>query len=133
MIFKTGSQNYADGMSLLRRRQAAMAGMGAQPGREEQWAALLFLQGGEGEMPLTKKIVRIGKDPANDVVVSGLLIGKTAATISKRPDGYYLSYAGGMTKPRLNGRKVDVDEPLSDLDVIEIGSLKMRFGVRERL
>ncbi len=132
MIYKTGSQEFADGMSVMRKRQAAMAGMGANvPGEDGQWAALLFMQGGEGETRLTKKIVSIGKDPANDIVIPGLLVGKTAATISKRPDGYYLSYAGGLTKPRVNGKKVNMSERLVDLDVIEIGSVKLRFGVRE--
>lgn len=139
MIYKTGSQEYADGMSVMRKRQAAMAGlpgmpgMGAPAGGQGEWAALLFMQGGEGETRLTKKIVRIGKDPTSDIVIPGLLVGKTAATISKRPDGYYLSYAGGLTKPRINGKKVNMSERLVDLDIIEIGSVKFRFGVREQV
>jgi len=132
MIYKTGSQEFADGMSVMRKRQAAMAGMGAPAREQGEWAALLFMQGGEGETRLTKKIVRIGKDPTNDIVIPGFLVGKTAATISKRPDGYYLSYAGGLAKPRINGVKVSMSERLADLDVIEIGSVKLRFGVRER-
>jgi pSer/pThr/pTyr-binding forkhead associated (FHA) protein len=88
---------------------------------------LSFLKGGEGEIELTQKITKIGKNAASDIVVGGLMIGQTAATISKRPNGYSLAYVEGMTKPKVNGETVKDSVMLKEFDNIEIGSLKMQF------
>ena len=55
------------------------------------------------------------------------MVGKTAATISKRPNGYYLSYVAGMSKPKVNDKVVKESVELKDFDIIEIGSGKMQF------
>ena len=95
---------------------------------EEAPAAILsYLSGGEGEVELTKKLIKIGKDSASDVVVSGLLVGQTAATISKRPNGYFLSYVGGMAKPKVNETAVKESVKLNEFDTIELGSVKLQF------
>jgi pSer/pThr/pTyr-binding forkhead associated (FHA) protein len=88
---------------------------------------LTFLSGGHGRLDLTSKLIKIGKDPESDVVVKGLLVASTAATISRRPDGYYLSYAGGWAKPKINDRIVRKSVMLRDMDVIAIGSVKVQF------
>ncbi len=93
----------------------------------ETVGVLTFLAGGEGEVKLTKKLVKIGKESFCDVVVSGLLVGKISATISSRPAGYFLSYVGGMAKPKVNGETVKDTVKLEEFDVIEIGSVKMQF------
>ncbi|GBC59462.1 hypothetical protein DENIS_0401 [Desulfonema ishimotonii] len=94
---------------------------------DEPVGVLSFLSGGEGEADLTKKLTKIGKNASSDIIVTGLTIGQTAATISKRPDGYYLSYVGGLSKPRVNGDSVRESIQLNQFDTIEIGSLKMQF------
>jgi pSer/pThr/pTyr-binding forkhead associated (FHA) protein len=76
---------------------------------------------------LCSKLIRIGKAPTSEIVVKGLLVGSTAATISRRPDGYYLSYAGGFSKPRVNDQAVKKSVMLRDLDVVAIGSVKLQF------
>ena len=63
-------------------------------------------------------------------MVKGFLVGETAATISRRPDGYYLSYAGGFCKPRVNDQTVKKSVMLQDLDIIAIGSVKLQFFTR---
>jgi len=95
--------------------------------KEEPVAVLSFLVGNQGEVVLSKKLTKIGKDSDSDVVVSGFTVGKTAATISKRPNGYYLSYVGGMSKPKVNGTAVKESVKLNEFDVIEIGSAKAEF------
>ena len=90
-----------------------------------------FLAGGEGEIELTRKLVKIGKDPNADIVVSGLTVGATAATISKRPNGYHLSYVSGLAKPRINGKTVKESVALHEFDIIEIGSARMQFFTKE--
>ncbi|MDM8536636.1 FHA domain-containing protein [Desulfobacterales bacterium HSG17] len=93
----------------------------------EPLGVLSILSGGEGEIELVKKLTKIGKNASSDIIVSGLTIGQTAATISKRPNGYHLSYVGGMSKPKINGKTVKESVLLNQFDTIEIGSLKMQF------
>ena len=100
-------------------------------GKKEQAAVLSFLKGGHGDIVLSKKLVRIGKDPSNDVVVSGFFVGKTAATISKRPTGYFLSYVEGLAKPKVNGKLVKDTVQLKEFDKIEIGSTQLEFILKE--
>ena len=92
---------------------------------------LSYLAGGEGEFELARKLVKIGKDPNSDIHVSGLTVGNTSATISKRPNGYVLSYVAGLSKPKLNGKAVKQSIALNEFDVIEIGSLKLQFFTKE--
>ena len=97
--------------------------------RNEKVGILNYLAGGKGKIKLEGKITKLGKHPASDIVVKGLLIGRTSLTISKRPDGFYLSYVGGMSKPKLNDKVVKRSEILKDLDIIEIGSTKLQFFI----
>lgn len=92
--------------------------------------ALSFLTGGEGEFPLDKKIVKIGKASTNDIVVKGFSVGKVSATISKRPDGYFFNYVEGA-KPKINGKAADKSVKLNDFDVIEIGNIKVNFVMKD--
>ena len=94
---------------------------------KEPVGVLSYLAGGEGEIKLVKKLTKIGKSSTSDIVVGGLMMGATVATISKRPQGYSLSYVGGMTKPKVNGATVKESVNLKDFDQIEIGSVKMQF------
>ncbi len=90
-------------------------------------AMLSFLAGGEGEIPLDKKLFKIGKAAANDIVVGGLLMGQTAATISQRPNGHFIAYVGGRAKPKVNGEVVKESVKLKDFDTVEIGSAKLQY------
>lgn len=99
--------------------------------KKEPAAVLSFLKGGEGEIVLSKKLIKIGKDDSNDVIVSGFMVGKTAATISKRPTGYFLSYVEGMAKPKVNGRAVKDTAQIKEFDKIEIGSATFEFILKE--
>jgi len=92
---------------------------------------LAYLSGGQGKVDLSGKLIKIGKAPTSEIVVKGLWVGWTAATISRRPDGYYLSYAGGFSKPRVNDQTVKTSVMLRDLDVIAIGSVTLQFFGRK--
>lgn len=95
--------------------------------KKEFIGVLSFLSGGDGEIEIKKKLIKIGKDASCDIIVKGFMIGKTAATVSKRPKGYYLSYVGGMAKPKVNDAMVKESVLLNEFDTIELGSLKMQF------
>jgi pSer/pThr/pTyr-binding forkhead associated (FHA) protein len=103
----------------------------APPPRKEPLGILSFLKGGEGEVSLMKKLVKIGKDDSNDIVVGGFLMGGTAATISRRPNGYVISFVEGMTKPKVNGTTVKDSVILKEFDKIEIGSIMMEFILKD--
>jgi len=105
--------------------------LAAEADRKEPTAVISFLKGGRGETILKKKLSKIGGDRSNDIVIGGFLVGKTAATISKRPNGFYLSYVAGFAKPRVNGRKIAGAVKLQDFDLIDIGSARMEFVIRE--
>ncbi|MGB5749849.1 MAG: FHA domain-containing protein [Desulfobacterales bacterium] len=102
----------------------------AEPKSKIQEAAgvLTYLSGGNGQVKLTLKITTIGKDPSSDIVVKGLLVDPTTATIKKKPDGCYLDYIGGLTKPKINEKPVTESTLLKDQDIIEVGSVKLQFS-----
>ena len=108
--------------------EKSLSKVSVPPVKEEVPSAVLsLLAGGQGEVVLSKKLTKIGKDSGCDIVVGGLTVGKTAATISHRPNGYYLSYVGGMAKPKVNGSVVKESVQLNEFDKIEIGSLKAQL------
>ena len=88
---------------------------------------LAFLSGGSGQIKLSGEITKIGKHPESDIVIKGLWVGQTAVTISKRSDGFYLSYVGGLSKPKINDKRVKQSVILNDFDIIDIGSTKLQF------
>ena len=96
---------------------------------QEFAGVLTYLSGGSGQVELTRKITTIGKDPSSDIVVKGLLVDPTAATIKKELAGCYLSYISGLAKPKLNEKLVTEATLLQDLDIIEIGSVRLQFSV----
>ena len=95
--------------------------------KKESMGVLSFLAGGDGELEIKKKLIKIGKEASCDIIVKGLMIGKTAATVSKRPKGFYLSYVGGMAKPKVNDVAVKESVLLNEFDIIELGSVKMQL------
>lgn len=79
------------------------------------------------DIKLTKKFIRIGKADNCEIKLSGMFIGAIAATISKRPSGYTITFTGGMTKLKVNGQVVKDHVQLNEYDTIELGSHKFKF------
>ena len=98
---------------------------------DEVAAVLTCLSGGNDPIKLSRKITTIGKHPASDIVVKGLLLDQTAATVSQEADGYYLNYIGGRPKPKVNDKPVKEATRLNHLDIIEIGSTKLQFSFED--
>lgn len=90
-----------------------------------------FLKGGEGKFKCRSKILKIGKHRDSDVVVKGFWVGHTSATISKGPDGFCLTYVGGMSRPKVNGEEVKREIILTDADVIKVGAAELQFFERK--
>ncbi|RPI78012.1 MAG: FHA domain-containing protein [Desulfobacteraceae bacterium] len=85
-----------------------------------------------GDIELVKKLTKIGKADACEIKLAGMLIGSTAATISRRPNGYAIAFAGGMAKLKVNGEVIKDTQALKDFDTIEIGSYKFQFYIKEK-
>jgi pSer/pThr/pTyr-binding forkhead associated (FHA) protein len=98
--------------------------------KKDAIAILSFLDSDNGKYKCRKSITKIGKHRDSDIIVKGFLVGRTSATISKKPDGFYLSYVGGMLRPKVNAKKVKREKILHDNDIIEIGTTTMQFSER---
>ena len=102
------------------------------PKLPEKIGVLSFINGSElGDIELKKKLTRIGKGDASEIKLSGMFMGSTAATISKRPSGYTIAFAGGKTKLKVNGEVVKDSVILKDFDTIELGSHRFQFYQKE--
>ena len=88
---------------------------------------LTYLSERKKDIELNDKSVRIGKDPQSDIPVKGFAIGKTSAVINKLPDGWYINYVEGLSKPRLNNKPIKKSIKLEKLDIISVGSTKLQF------
>lgn len=88
-------------------------------------------ESGLGEIELTKKLIKIGKASTSEVKLSGLLMGPTAATISRRPSGYVITFTGGMTKLKVNGKTIKDSVQLNEFDTVELGAYKFQFYQKE--
>lgn len=94
----------------------------------EKIGVINFISGSDlGEIDLNKKLMKIGKADTSDIKLSGMLMGATAATISRRPSGYTISFMGGMTKLKVNGEVIKESVSLKEFDTVELGSYKFQF------
>ena len=95
--------------------------------KKNNGAFLSFIKGGQGNVLIEDKGIKIGKDPDSDILLKGFMVGRTTVIISNTGGGYYLSYRGDSKKARVNGKIINNITQLSDSDAIEIGSIKLMF------
>jgi pSer/pThr/pTyr-binding forkhead associated (FHA) protein len=123
----------------LLAKQAAEKGISEdapieKPKKIELYGSITIISGGTPQIiDLTKRLTTLGKSNEADIRCSGLLVGKTAAIINKRPNGFFLAYAEGLKKPEVNGETVTTQVQLQDGDEITIGSTRMTFNLREEI
>lgn len=107
---------------------------GPAMGNAKPQPILVFKKGGKGRTELGGRYTRIGKDMSNEVVVTGFFVGKRAATVIRKDDGYYLSYVSGFAKPRVNGAKVGKEGvKLAHGDTVTLAGATLRFLSKVRL
>lgn len=105
-----------------------------RPKKIELFGTLTIIAGGTPQIiDLNKRIVTLGKADDADIKCGGLLVGRTAALISKRPNGYFLAYREGIKKPEVNGESVHTQVQLQDGDEIAIGNTRMTFNLHEEI
>lgn len=121
-------------LDTVKQRELLAKQKGAAPAPKppEKIGVISFVDGsGLGEIELNKKLTKIGKGGTSEVQLSGLLMGSTAATISRRPSGYTITFTGGMTKLKVNGHVVKESLDLKEFDTVEIGAYKFQFYMKE--
>lgn len=118
-----------DTSDLKNGRQKGLQGISVKP-----LPILVFKKGGKGRIELGNRYTRMGTARSNEVVVKGFLMGKRAATVVRREDGYYINHVSGLIKPRLNGVKVG-KEPvkLTHGDMVSLGASNLRFLSKVRM
>jgi len=105
-----------------------------RPKKIELFGTLTIIAGSTPQIiDLNKRLITLGKAEDSDIRCSGLLVGKTAALISKRPNGYFLAYREGLKKPEVNGESVHTQVQLQDGDEIAIGNTRMTFNLQEEI
>lgn len=128
-LYQTMVMDTSQHREMMKKTQPKAAPAGSAPSSVPQ-AALSLVAGGEGEVAISKKLFKVGKGVQSDYQVDGLWVGQTSFTLSHRPDGYYLSYVEGMTKPKVNGEAVKTTIKLKEFDIIELGRVKMQLVFR---
>jgi len=130
-IEKTMAMDTSKYRSMVDKSKPEAAGPQTRAKKIDTIAILSFPDDGRGKYICRKSITKIGKHPDSDIVVNGFMVGGTSATISKRPDGFYLSYVGGASRPKVNAKKVKREKFLCDKDIIKIGKTTMQFFERK--
>ena len=109
-------------LSAAAQAKTADEGMEAAQAMKSQGEAPpagLKLMSGPNEgrsMDLIKALTSLGKP------------GVQVASISKRPDGYYVTHVEGATTPRVNDTDVGMEaHKLQDKDMLELAGIKIQF------
>jgi len=121
-------------MIISSKDREAMAIGGQSTGSQMPLAAVQIVAGPQvgKSFDLTASITSIGKGEMCKIQVKGITVGKQAAIITRRPNGYHIAYLEGFSKVRVNGNTVG-SEPttLKDGAMIELGDMKMEFFLKE--
>ncbi|WP_038247610.1 FHA domain-containing protein [Ghiorsea bivora] len=81
---------------------------------------------------LKSSLTSIGKGDGCKIKVKGLLVGKQAAVITRRPTGYHITYLEGISKLKVNGEVVGSSpRVLKDGDIIELSDTKLEFFIKK--
>jgi len=100
--------------------------------KREKIGVISFIDGsGQGEIKLSKKLTKIGKAETSEIRLGGMFMPPTAATISRRPNGYAIVATTGKAKVKVNNEILRDSHFLNDFDTIEIGSYRFQFYSQE--
>jgi len=113
------------------KQKELLAKRGDKAVEKEKIGVINFIDGsGGGEIELSKKLTKIGKAETSEIRLGGLFMPPTAATISRRPNGYAIASTGEI-KVKVNDELIKESHFLKDFDTIEIKSYKFQFYTKE--
>jgi pSer/pThr/pTyr-binding forkhead associated (FHA) protein len=95
-------------------------------------ATVLILDGktDRGEYALIKQVNVIGSQDGSAIQLTGWFAPKSAATIARRGQSYFISRAQRMKSLLVNGMEVVGQQDLKDGDHIKVAGVTMKFSVR---
>lgn len=74
-----------------------------------------------------KSSIKIGKDPASDLIVAGFLVAKAQCFVVSKKDKFFIVPQSSWTATKLNDVSIKNERLLRKGDTIEIRSVKIRF------
>ena len=89
--------------------------------------------GAKKEIPVAGKIVSIGRDPSNDLVLSDAMVSRRHAILERRGEQYVLRDNSSSNGTTVNGERVSSERSLRDGDLIAIGSARLLFNAEESI
>ncbi len=84
--------------------------------------------GAKKEIPVAGKIVSIGRDPTNDLVLSDAMVSRRHAILERRGEQFVIRDNRSSNGTLVNGDRVVSEQPLRDGDLIAIGSARLLFA-----
>ena len=85
--------------------------------------------GAKKEIPVGDRVLSIGRDPSNDLVLSDAMVSRRHAIMESRGDDFVIRDNNSSNGTMVNGDKVVGDQTLRDGDLIAIGSARMLFQI----
>jgi uncharacterized RDD family membrane protein YckC len=83
--------------------------------------------GAKKEIPIGDKILSIGRDPSNDLVLSDSMVSRRHAIMERKGEEYVIRDNNSSNGTMVNGDRVVSDQRLRDGDLIAIGSARLLF------
>jgi uncharacterized RDD family membrane protein YckC len=83
------------------------------------------------EIPILARVISIGRDPSNDLVLSDSMVSRRHAILEHRDNQYVLRDNNSSNGTLVNGDRVESEKTLRDGDLVAIGSSRLLFQLDE--
>jgi pSer/pThr/pTyr-binding forkhead associated (FHA) protein len=80
-------------------------------------------------LPLDNDVVRVGRSPANDIVLDDASVSRRHALLARRGETTFVLDDRSLNGVRVNGERVS-EAPLRDGDALVLGNVAVRFVER---
>ena len=82
------------------------------------------------EYEFRERVSMIGSQEGSLIVLKGFFAPKIAALVNRRKEGYFITPSGG-TKLKVNSKEIDQRYDLKDGDIVDVGTLKLQFYLKD--
>jgi pSer/pThr/pTyr-binding forkhead associated (FHA) protein len=78
---------------------------------------------------LVRDTVRVGRDPANDVVLRDQTVSRNHARLDRRPTGWTITDLGSLNGTTVNGQRLpqETETPLPPGATLQLGDVVLSF------
>jgi pSer/pThr/pTyr-binding forkhead associated (FHA) protein len=80
-------------------------------------------------LPLDNDVVRVGRSPANDIVLDDASVSRRHALLARRGEATFVLDDRSLNGVRVNGERVS-EAPLRDGDALVLGNVAVRYVER---